>query len=99
LKAETGEVNPNLAKEELEILRYLYRFPEVTEQAARQIAPNLVASYLFEMAKRFNAFYNQVPVLAGEQSEVSFRLALVEAVSQVLKNGLGLLGIEALEKM
>lgn len=97
--SEAQETRLNLTKEEIDILRFIYRYPEVTEQAARQIAPNLIASYLFELAKRFNAFYNQVPVLAGEKTEVSFRLAVVEVVAQVLKNGLNLLGIEALERM
>lgn len=93
------ETKLNLANEEVDILRFIYRYPEVTEQAARQIAPNLIASYLFELAKRFNAFYNQVPVLAGQKEEIGFRLAVVGVVAQVLKNGLNLLGIEALEKM
>lgn len=98
-KAAVDENESNLSKEEMEILRYLYRFPEVVEQAARQIAPNLIASYLFEIAKRFNAFYNQVPVLTGEKGEISFRLALVEASAQIIKNGLDFLGIEAVERM
>lgn len=90
----------NLTTEELAILRYLYRFPEVVETAARTYGPNLVATYLFELAKRFNNFYNNVPILQAENPEqVSFRLALTQACSIVLKNGLGLLGIKALEKM
>lgn len=80
--------------EELAILRYLYRFPEVVEMAARQYAPNLVCSYLFELAKRFNNLYNNCPILGND-----LRLRLTVATAQVLKNGLGLLGIEALERM
>ena len=80
--------------EELSVLRYLYRFPEVVEVAARTYSPNLVCSYLFELAKRFNNFYNSCPIIGN-----AFRLKLTEATAIVLKNGLNLLGIEALEKM
>ena len=76
------------------ILRYLYRFPEVVEAAAQNYAPNLVCTCLFELAKRFNNLYNNCPILEND-----FRLMLTEQTSHTLKNGLGLLGIAALEKM
>lgn len=87
----------NLKSEELAVLRYLYRFPEVVETAAKQYAPNLICSYLFELARRFNAFYNEIPILKSDAE--AFRLKLTEATATVLKNGLTLLGIEALERM
>ncbi len=86
-----------ITNEEMAILRWIYRFPEVATQAAKTYSPNLIASYLFELAKRFNNFYNNVQIL-GKDNE-GFRLNLVEATSIVLKNGLNLLGIEALERM
>ncbi|MBI3887597.1 arginine--tRNA ligase [Candidatus Microgenomates bacterium] len=84
----------NLQTEEIAVLRFVYRFPEVVEAAARTYSPNLVCTYLFELAKRFNNFYNSCPILDNE-----FRLALTQATSIVLKNGLNLLGIESLERM
>lgn len=89
-----GELNT----EEMVVLRWLYRFPEVVEEAAREYAPNKVCSYLYELASRYNGFYNKHRVIGSEGSE-QFRLALTSAVSQVLKNGLGLLGIEVPTKM
>ena len=88
------QVQHDTTLEELSILRWLYRFPEVVELVAKNYSPNLVCTYLFELAKRFNNLYNNCPIL-----ENNFRLALTEAVSRVLKNGLNLLGIEALERM
>ena len=82
------------SNEEMAILRYLYRFPEVVEAAAQNYAPNLVCTCLFELAKRFNNLYNNCPILEND-----FRLMLTEQTSHTLKNGLGLLGIAALEKM
>ncbi|MDO8515199.1 MAG: arginine--tRNA ligase [bacterium] len=53
----------NLKPEELSLLRFLYRFPEIVDLAARSYAPNVLCTYLFELAKRFNNFYNNVPIL------------------------------------
>ena len=95
----------NLTKEEVAVMRYLYRFPEVVEQAARTYSPNLICSYLFELAKRFNNFYNNVPILQGSREDQGnqgareLRLAMTEATAIVIKNGLNLLGIAALERM
>ena len=56
-----------------------------------------MTTYLFGLAQRFNGFYNLNQVVGGENED--FRLRLVAAVAQVLKNGLSLLGIEVVEKM
>lgn len=88
------QIQKDSKPEELTVLRYLYRFPEIVEAAAKQYAPNLICSYLFEMAKRFNNLYNNYPILGND-----FRLRLTEATAAILKNGLNLLGIEALERM
>lgn len=87
--------------EELSILRWMYRFPEVVVEAAQRYSPNLVCNYLFELAQRFNTFYNGHSILTpaeGGQTK-NFRVALTAAVAQILENGLNLLGIEAPEKM
>lgn len=89
-------------QEESAILRYLYRFPEVIELAAKTYSPNLICTYLFELAKRFNNFYNNCPILTPDHPNLPYhpdRLSLTQAVSIILKNGLTLLGIEALEQM
>lgn len=90
--------------EELTLLRYLYRYPEVVLQAAQELAPNQIANYLYELAQRFNAFYNRHRILANaklkkQNAKSNFRLALTVATAQILKNGLDLLGIKAPEKM
>jgi arginyl-tRNA synthetase len=90
------EINP----EELAILRTLPRFAEVVEQSARNYAPNLLCNYLYVVAQKYNVFYNKHKILEPADSDhrspntSEFRLALTAAVGQVLKNGLGLLGIE-----
>lgn len=83
--------------EELLLLRTLYRFPEVIEEAAGQLAPNVLCSFLFDLAQKFNLFYQKHKIIQSERQD--FRLVLTAAVGQVLKNGLYLLGIEAPERM
>ena len=85
--------------QELALARLLPKFPEILRHAAGEYKPNMIAGYLFEVASAFNGFYNSVPVLQGAESEQAGRLALVEATTIVLKNGLNLLGIETPEEM
>lgn len=80
--------------EELSILRWIYRFPEVVEEAASRYSPNLLCNFIYELAQRYNTFYNMHPILGNE-----FRLTLTKSVGDVLKKGLNLLGISAPEKM
>lgn len=86
-----------LSSEEEVLLRTLYRFPEVIEEAAREFSPNTVCNYLLDLAQKFNLFYDQQKILGSDRE--CFRLQLTAAVGQVLKNGLEILGIEALERM
>lgn len=81
-----------------ELLRLLVRFPEVVARAAAEYAPHHLATYLYELASSFNAFYNQEQILDGTP-EATGKLALALGVGQVLKNGLKLLGIQAPRKM
>ena len=85
--------------EEKELARLLLKFVEgeVVEEAARNFSPNSLASYLFEVAKKFNAFYDHNKVLGGARELP--RLVLVKTVVEVIKNGMKLLGIEVVEKM
>ena len=85
---------------ELLVLRELVQFPEVVAQVAQDYLPNLLCNYLFELSQSFNSFYQEVPVLAETDVTLkTFRLQLITATAQVLKNGLYLLGIEAPEEM
>ncbi len=84
---------------EKSLLKWLAHYPQVTYRAGVEVAPHLLCVYLFELAQRFNSFYAHCPVLDASDREKEFRLAITEGVAQVLKNGLGLLGIETIEEM
>ncbi len=85
---------------EISLAKVLSRFPNVVKISCTQNRPHLIPSYLFELASTFNQFYRDCPVLKAESEEIrKERLALVDSVRIVLRNGLSLLGIEAPEEM
>jgi arginyl-tRNA synthetase len=84
---------------EAALLTRLMRYPEALENAARDLAPHLVAFYLTELAGEFHSYYNATRILAADEATRLARLALSAAVKQVLANGLALLGVSAPEKM
>ncbi|MBD3208087.1 MAG: arginine--tRNA ligase [Candidatus Nealsonbacteria bacterium] len=96
---ELGEAQ-KLTSQEEKILRMLLHFPETVQKAAETFSPNLICNYLFDLAQEFNSFYEKIPVLKAKSKELRrARVVLTLGVSQVIKNGLSLLGIEVLERM
>jgi arginyl-tRNA synthetase len=90
-----GELQP----EELSLLQAIAALPDEVQRAAADYRPLLIASYVYELAKRFNDFYHACPVLQSAEPTRTARLALVAATRQTLANGLGLLGIAAPREM
>jgi len=90
---------PKIDVYEENLLKWLARYPSIAYRAGIETAPHLLCVYLFELAQRFNSFYANCPVLDVSNEEKETRLALAEGTAQVLKNGLGLLGIETVEEM
>ena len=89
-----------LNDQETMVLRKLNQFPEIIGIASENYSPNLICNYLFELSQVFNSFYEAVPILKETDSvKQQFRAGLILGTAQVLKNGLGLLGIEAPEQM
>ena len=90
----------NFKNEEISLLRTIYQFDEVIQEAGEKFSPNLLCRFLFDLAQKYNLFYNRLPILKADNRElVDFRLFLTLAVGQILKNGLNLLGIETPERM
>ncbi|MBK7581622.1 MAG: arginine--tRNA ligase [Myxococcales bacterium] len=78
----------------------LLAFPGVVQDVATTLYPHKLCGYLFELATAFSGFFESCPVLKAESEEVrASRLALSELTARVLERGLGLLGIEAPERM
>lgn len=83
----------------LNIEKMLYRLPEVFESAFLNYAPQIVASYVTELAQLFNSWYGQGKILDNKNSETGYKLAVVKATGIVIKKALWALGIDAPNEM
>ncbi len=104
--AEAGVAVPSklvadaLDVKELEVIRQIEQLPIVIEQAGKDYSPALVANYAFEIAKCFNQFYHDCPILREEdKARQANRLLLCKVVAKVIKNALWTLGIEVPARM
>ncbi len=85
---------------EKELIKKLYAFPEAIETAAKNHDPSEIAGYNYELAKMFHRFYHDLSIIRAEsEAAKAFRMKLSMAVANVLKLGMGLLGIEMPERM
>lgn len=101
--ATAGDLT-RLGDSDLRLVREIMKFPDVVERAARQLEPQVIAAYLYELVTAFHNYYtwgvrtgNRV---VSEDIPLSrARLCLVHAVRTVIRNGLRLLGVSAPDKM
>jgi arginyl-tRNA synthetase len=78
----------------------LLRLPETLELTARELKPNILTDYLFDLANAFSSFFEECPVLKAESVERrESRLALCELTARTLRTGLNLLGIDVVDRM
>lgn len=90
----------SLDSKEIAILRHLYQFDEVVLNAGLTYSPHVIANYLFELCQRFNSFYSSLSILDADTNEKKkLRLLITIKTANVLKTGLGLLGINVVAKM
>ncbi|MDR0789627.1 MAG: arginine--tRNA ligase [Bacteroidales bacterium] len=98
--AEIDIAAANLNDKETEVLRALYAFPSVLEQAAKNYSPALVANYVFDLAKSFNTFYQDVTILREDnKSLMLLRLCIADFAGRTIKTAMRLLGIAVPQKM
>ena len=81
------------------LIRRLTYYPELLENATRDLEPHQLAHYLRELAGDFHTYYNAHKFIIDDVKLRNARLNLVAATRQVLENGLKLLGVSAPEKM
>ena len=101
--AETLPADASLERlvepEELDLIRRLRQFPLVVESCVRALEPYGLTAYLQRVADQFHVFYTRHRVVIDDLPLSQARLALVDGARQVIRNGLGLLGISAPEQM
>ena len=100
-KAQAGEFDAGRISSDnaYELVKLLYAFPEVVKEAGAKYEPSIVTRHIVDIAQAFNRFYHDEHVLVDDEDEKTAKLALVIAAKTIIKNGLGLLGIQAPDKM
>ena len=90
----------SLMPSEKETIKSLMIYPQVVSQAADELNPAIVANYVYELAKKYNQFYQEIPVLKEENPGLrQLRLMLSVFTASVIRKSLNLLGIESPERM
>ena len=94
--SENVELNPK----EVRIIKILNNFPNKIAEAGEAHSPAIVANYAYELAKEFNQYYHDTPILREENKAVlAFRLRLIELIARVLTKAMDILGIKLPERM
>ena len=89
-----------LADKEISLIQHLQGFEAAVRQAGIDYNPSCIANYCYDLVKEYNQFYHDFSILREEdEKKRQFRIALSAAVGQVVRNGMGLLGIEVPERM
>jgi arginyl-tRNA synthetase len=84
---------------ELVLAKHILQLSDVLKEVEKDLLPNRLCQYLFELSQKFNQFYDRCPVLQVEEPKRTSRLMLADLTARTLKLGLSLLGIEVLERM
>lgn len=104
--APSDQALARLSEDDLGLIKQAAQFPRIVEAAAAAREPHRVAFFLYDLASAFHAFYNlgnddpAKRVILAQDTELSAaRLFLIDTIGQVIRNGLTLLGVEAVEEM
>lgn len=96
----TLNIHTPLTKKEQYLIKLIAKLPAVVSEAGDTYSPALLANYSYDLAKEFNQFYHDFPVLKEENEEIrNMRLLLSETCGIALRNAMGMLGIEMPERM
>ena len=95
----TSHLSP-LTSKEVELIQKMSEFGAAVEQAGKDYSPSGIANYCYELTKVFNQFYHDYSILnEPDEQKKAVRLMLAKNVAKIVKNGMGLLGIEMPERM
>ncbi len=99
-QAATLTVKPVPSEKEVTLIQKIADFPSVVEDAGRNYSPAVIANYCYDLAKEYNQFYHDYPILKEEDENVrAMRLLLSSVTARTLKSAVALLGIEMPNRM
>ena len=89
-----------LLSAEKDAIKRIYNFQETVAQAGKEMSPAIIANYSFDLAKGFNQFYQEMPVLKEEDREKALlRICISKFTGDIIQKSMKLLGIEVPERM
>jgi len=97
-----GEISPSVdpSAKEVRLIKLLNTFPAKVAEAGTALSPAVVANYAYDLAKEFNQYYHDTPILREtDESLLRFRLTLIATLASVLVKAMGILGISLPERM
>jgi arginyl-tRNA synthetase len=100
-KAKDAGIVPMISEsnDPTNVERIIARFPDIIERSTNEWAPHHIVGYLLELAQSFNSWYGNTKIIDESNGDTPHRLAITQALSQTIRNGLWLLGINTPEKM
>jgi len=98
VKASVPEVE--LSPKEVRLVKIINSYPQKVAEAASSFSPAVIANYSYELAKEFNQYYHDTPILKeADGSVLLMRLTLIGILASVLRKSMGILGIELPDRM
>jgi len=98
--AESAPTTVEVGEKENNLIRMVVNFPNIVEEAGRIFSPAVIANFAYDLAKEYNQFYHDCPILFEEDEDKrTMRLVLCKTVGKTIKNAMWLLGIDVPEKM
>ena len=105
-KAKSDGINADkipqvqLQDKERELVKIILQFPEIVQQAAKELSPALVANYAYDLVKSYNSFFQNVSIFGADSNNLTqFRVTLSNAIGNIIKNSFSLLGITVPDRM
>ncbi|MGM0497411.1 MAG: arginine--tRNA ligase, partial [Bacteroidota bacterium] len=87
-------------EKEIQLIKHIHKFPSVISEAAEEMNPGAIANYVFDLAKEFNQFYHENPVIKADSKEkIDLRIRLSIQTSKIIRESMWLLGIELPRRM
>jgi len=92
--------NTDTNDKEIQLIKEIHKFPSVIKEAADEMNPGVIANYVFDLAKEYNQFYHDNPVIkAGSPSVIDLRILLSKQTSKIIREAMWLLGIDMPKRM
>ena len=89
-----------LTEKEIQLLKMVMNFPNIVAEAGKVFSPAVIANYAYDLAKEFNQFYHEMPIVYEEDTRKrEFRMVLSKKIGEIIRQSMWLLGIDVPERM